>query len=112
MDLSSIDHTSDSDSGVDTDDNDGEELIPVAVPVASIIARHSQDDVESEVEEEGRDAGLDTTNVLNTTFDTDDGDDETHSLATDMTPPPPSPLSKKRSNLQRIVRSSHAICPD
>mmetsp|Transcript_20939 Transcript_20939/g.37815 ORF Transcript_20939/g.37815 Transcript_20939/m.37815 type:complete len:213 (+) Transcript_20939:72-710(+) len=100
MDLSSIDHTSDSDSDVDTDDNDGEELIPVAVPVASIIARHSQDDVESEVEEEeeGRDAGLDTTNVLNTTFDTADGDDETHSLATDMTPPPPSPSSKKRSN--------------
>lgn len=76
MDVSSIDQTSD--SGGDTD-NDGEELIPVAVPVASVIARRSHDgDVQSEVD-----------------FDTVDGDEEA-SLATDITPPPPS--SRKRSN--------------
>ncbi|KAL7524879.1 hypothetical protein ACHAXR_001894 [Thalassiosira sp. AJA248-18] len=86
MDLSSIDHTSD--SGTDTE-NDADEQIPVAVPVASIVASRHDDADDSD--EEGEDeAGLDAT------FETAAGDDETtHSLATDNTPPPPS--SKKRS---------------
>lgn len=70
MDFSSIDHSSD--SGGDSD-NDGEEF-PVAVPVASIIARPSHEEADLE---------------------TDEGDEET-SLATDVTPPPQS--SRKRSN--------------
>eukprot|EP00571_Detonula_confervacea_P012594 CAMPEP_0172312562 /NCGR_PEP_ID=MMETSP1058-20130122/17957_1 /TAXON_ID=83371 /ORGANISM="Detonula confervacea, Strain CCMP 353" /LENGTH=185 /DNA_ID=CAMNT_0013026061 /DNA_START=101 /DNA_END=658 /DNA_ORIENTATION=+ len=72
---SSIDHTTDSD--VDTE-NDGDDPIPMAVPVAAIVATNrSHDEMESEEEVD---------------------DDETGSLATENTPLPNSPPSKKRSN--------------
>lgn len=106
MDFSSIDQSSDSDAGTD---NDGDELIPVAVPVAAVITRRSdddEDDVESEVEggeEGGRYAG-----GHDNTFDT--GDDETRSHATDITPPPPS--SKKRSNSEMSESNSPSAMTD
>mmetsp|Transcript_28074 Transcript_28074/g.59268 ORF Transcript_28074/g.59268 Transcript_28074/m.59268 type:complete len:209 (+) Transcript_28074:167-793(+) len=95
MDLSSIDHSSD--SGADTD-NDGDELIPVAVPVAvaAVIAHRDDDDSDDEGDDEA--VGKESGGGLETTFDTADGmDEETHSHATELSPPPPS-ASKKRSN--------------
>lgn len=101
MDYSSLDE-----SGADTE-NDEEEHIPVAVPVAAVVASRSHEDIESddEIDEPaGADAGLDTT--LNTV----DGDDETHSVGTDVTPgdltPPPSASSKKRSNSEATDQPS------
>jgi len=124
MDTSSIEHTTD--SGDDTED-DFEEQIPIAVPVASIaaiaatagIGRPSRDDDESDGDGDDDEHEQDEAAAtggrchagasLDATFDTavvddddDDGDDdddveETGSHATDMTPLTPS-TSKKRSS--------------
>ena len=110
MDTSSVDNTNTSDSGAGSDNE--EEQIPMAVPVASIVAakpapaasnNEDVDESDNEEDDDGDDAttgeGGRDQSVLDTTFDTagtGDGDEDIISHATDLTPPPPS--SKKRSN--------------
>jgi len=97
MDLSSIDQSSD--SGADTD-NDGDELIPVAVPVAAVITRPHDDDDDDDDDSDAEgddDEGGDVAGGRHrhdASFDAG-GDEETRSHATDVTPPP---SSRKRSN--------------
>ncbi|KAL7524356.1 hypothetical protein ACHAWF_000917 [Thalassiosira exigua] len=120
-DLSSVEHAAD--SGVDTENDDGDEQIPVAVPVAAVEGSHFEEESDDELDDEavGGDAGFDTTidsRGVDTTFDSQGvdttfdnavrGDDDVQSLATDKTPPPPSAKKRSISNVDSsaVVESS------